>query len=236
MRRIDVGRWRTDAAGPMRVISGAFGRERVRYTAPSADRVADEMQALLSWIEAPSSFDPVLVAAQAHLWFVTIHPFDDGNGRIGRAIADLALARSERSAHRFYSLSAQIRAERTAYYRVLERTQQGDGEVTPWLLWFLACLGRAIDGAQATLSTVLRKAACWKSWATASLNARQVKVLNRLLDGFVGKLTSSKWATLSACSQDTAARDIADLVAAGILRKGDGGGRSTHYVLVEPAS
>ncbi len=234
LRRIEVGRWRDDAAGPMRVISGPFGRERVHYVAPPADRVAGEMQRLLAWVEAPS-LDPVLVAAQAHLWFVTIHPFDDGNGRIARAMADLALARSEQSAHRFYSMSAQIRAERAAYYEVLERTQKGDGDITGWVLWFLACLGRAIGGAQETLAAVLRKAACWKAWAAISLNPRQVKVLNRLLNDFEGKLSSSKWAKLTGCSQDTAARDIADLVAMGILRKGDGGGRSTHYVLVDPA-
>lgn len=235
MRRIGVARWRDDASGRMQVISGPVGSERVHYTAPPASRVADEMARLLAWIETPTALDPLLVAAQAHLWFVTIHPFEDGNGRLARAIADLALARSEASPQRFYSMSAQIRVERGAYYDALERAQQGDGDVTGWVLWFLACLGRAIDGAQGTLAKVLHKAACWSRWSTATLNPRQTKVLTRVLDGLDGSLTSSKWAKLAGCSQDTAARDIADLVATGILRRGDGGGRSTHYVLVDPA-
>jgi len=163
---------------------------------------------------------------------VTLHPFDDGNGRIARTIADLALARSERSPQRYYSLSGQIRAERNAYYAILERTQKGDGDVTAWMLWFLECLGRAIDGAQDILATVVRKAQFWDTHLSAPLNARQVDILNRLLDGFKGKLTSSKWAKLAKCSQDTANRDIASLVDLAILRKGPGGGRSTHYELV----
>ncbi len=232
MARIRVGRWRDDNAGPMQVISGPIGRERVHYTAPPAPQVAADMDRFLDWFNAPTPTDPVIRAALAHLWFVTIHPFDDGNGRIARAIADLALARSEGSPQRFYSMSAQIRAERSAYYDQLEQTQKGSMDVTDWLLWFLACLQRAIHGAQDVLAAVLNKARFWERAGTLALNARQNTVLNRLLDGFEGKMTSSKWATIAKCSQDTANRDIALLIDAGLLRKGDGGGRSTHYEIV----
>lgn len=193
-----------------------------------------EMERFLEWFNGPSPIDPVLKAALAHLWFVTVHPFDDGNGRIARAIADLALARSEQSAQRFYSMSAQIQAERHAYYTVLEQTQHGTVDVTRWMEWFLGCLHRAIEGAEATLHAVLAKAQFWQQHATAQLNARQVKVLNQLLDGLEGKLTSSKWARLAKCSQDTAMRDIAGLVALSILSKGPAGGRSTCYALMDP--
>ena len=232
MAKIRVGQWRDDSAGPMQVISGPIGRERVHYTAPPAPQVAADMGRFLDWFNAPETTDPVIRAALAHLWFVTIHPFDDGNGRIARAIADLALARSEGSPQRFYSMSAQIRAERSAYYDQLEQTQKGSVDVTDWLIWFLACLQRAIRGAQDALATVLDKARFWERAGTLALNARQNKVLNRLLDGFEGKMTSSKWATIAKCSQDTANRDITLLVDAGLLRKGDGGGRSTHYEIV----
>jgi Fic family protein len=229
--RISVGKWRDDSRGPMRVISGPMGRERTHYEAPPADRLEAEMHAFLRWFNEPAAVDPVLKAAMAHLWFVTIHPFDDGNGRIARAIADLALTRSERSPQRFYSMSAQIQVERSAYYTMLETTQSGGVEITAWMSWFLACLHRAILGARASLSVVLDKAAFWTKHANASLNPRQIKLLNRLLDGFEGKLTSSKWAKIAKCSQDTAGRDIAGLLELGILRKGPAGGRSTSYEL-----
>jgi Fic family protein len=218
----------------MQVVSGPVGRERVHFTATPAARVPTDMAAFLRWFNAPPDTDPVLKAAVAHLWFVTIHPFDDGNGRIARAIADMALTRSERSPQRFYSMSAQIRAERADYYDTLERTQKGDLEVTAWMEWFLGCLGRAIDGAGAVLSAVLVKADFWTAHAQASLNERQIKVLNRMLDGFEGKLTSSKWAKLAKCSQDTASRDIAALIDRGILRRSEAGGRSTSYELLLP--
>lgn len=234
MVKIRVGDWRDDGGGPMQVVSGPIGREQIHYTAPPAERVAAEMEAFLDWFNAPTDIDPVLKAAQAHLWFVTIHPFDDGNGRIARAIADLALTRSEGSPQRFYSMSAQIRAERNDYYAILEATQKGEQDVTEWMTWFLSCLQRAIDGADIVLSAVLDKARFWDVHKAASLNGRQLKVINRLLDGFEGKLTSSKWAKLTKCSQDTANRDIAALVRLGILRKGEAGGRSTHYDLVLP--
>lgn len=229
MTRIRVGQWRDDATGPMQVISGPIRRERVRYSAPPASRVAGEMTAFLDWFNAPATTDPVVKAAIAHLWFVTIHPFEDGNGRIARAIADLALARSEKSPQRFYSMSSQIRVERTAYYDSLERTQKGDVDISDWLVWFLGCLQRAITGAQGLLSAVLDKARFWERATAHALNDRQIRVLNRLLDGFEGKLTSSKWAILAKCSQDTANRDIAALIDMGLLRRGEGGGRSTHY-------
>jgi Fic family protein len=231
MTRIISGAWRDDSSGPMRVVSGPIGRERVHYIAPRAARLEAEMSAFLKWFNHEAVLDPVLKAALAHLWFVTIHPFDDGNGRIARAIADMALARSEQSAQRFYSMSAQIRLERNAYYDVLETTQKSDLDITVWLEWFLGCLDRAIEGAENTLSGVLRKARFWEAIKDQSLNERQRKVINRLLDGLEGKLTSSKWAALTKSSPDTALRDITDLVKRGILVRDAGGGRSTSYSL-----
>lgn len=233
MQRIRVGAWRDDRSGPMQVVSGPIGKERIHFDAPAAGRLEAEMSRFLDWFNGPHESDPVLQAALAHLWFVTIHPFDDGNGRIARAIADMALARSEQSPKRFYSMSAQIRLERSDYYRILERTQKGTLDITPWMTWFLGCLDRAIQGAETTLASVLRKARFWQRHAEASFNDRQRKVLNRLLDGFEGKLTSSKWAKLARCSQDTAHRDILALIDRGILTKDPAGGRSTSYSLAE---
>jgi len=233
MRRITVGAWRDDREGPMQVVSGPVGRERVHYQAPAAKRVAREMKAFLKWFNGHDDLDPVLKAALAHLWFVTIHPFDDGNGRIARAISDMVLARSEQSSQRFYSMSAQIRKERNAYYDILEATQKGDLDITPWFQWFLGCLDRAFDGAENILASVLKKVRFWETHARESFNDRQCNVLNRLLDGLEGKLTSSKWAKLTKTSQDTALRDIDDLLKRGILTKDAGGGRSTSYSLSE---
>lgn len=233
--KIRVGAWRDDAGGPMQVVSGPIGRERVHYAAPPAEGLVVEMRMFLDWFNGPPTIDAVLLAALAHLWFVTIHPFDDGNGRIARAIADLALARSEESPQRFYSMSTQIRAERRAYYAALERTQHDTLDVTHWMEWFLGCLQRAIEGAEGTLSTVLSKARFWQRHQAAQLNGRQIKVLNQLLDGFEGKLTSSKWAKIGKCSQDTAIRDIVALIEMNILSKGPAGGRSTSYALTSPA-
>lgn len=231
LARIRAGAWRDDSSGPMQVVSGPIGRERVHYQAPLAGRIGGDMTAFLDWFNDESGIDPVLKAAIAHLWFVTIHPFDDGNGRIARAIADMALARSEESAQRFYSLSAQIRKERKTYYDKLEATQKGDLDITDWLTWFLECLDRAFDGAETILAKVLFKARFWKKHAAAKLNERQRDMLNRLLDGFAGKLTSSKWAVIEKCSPDTALRDINELLALDILFKDEGGGRSTSYSL-----
>ena len=229
MNRIIVGDWRDDSQGPMQVISGPVGREKVHYQAPAADRVEREMAQFLEWFENERRSDPVLKAGLAHLWFVTIHPFDDGNGRIARAIADMALARSEHSPQRFYSMSAQIRAERKAYYDMLEQAQKGGMDVTSWLVWFLGCLGRAIDGADGMLNAVLQKAQFWNRLRDTAINARQRLVLNRMLNGFEGKLTSSKYAKLAKISQDTASRDIADLIQKGALVRDPGGGRSTSW-------
>ena len=232
MTKIIVGDWRDDTSGPMQVVSGPIGREKVHYEAPVADRLSHEMQKFLAWLNSDKDIDPVIVAGIAHLWFVTIHPFEDGNGRIARAIADLALARSEHSAQRFYSMSSQIRTERNRYYDMLEATQKGDLDITAWLQWFLDCLDRAFDKADGTLSSVMAKAHFWDAIKDRPLNDRQQLVLNRLLDGFEGKLTSSKWAKLAKCSQDTASRDIDDLVRKGILVRGEAGGRSTSYEII----
>ena len=231
MRRITVGAWRKPGSDPMRVVSGPMGRERVHYEAPPASDVKREMTEFLAWFNGRQPIDPVLKAAVAHLWFVTIHPFEDGNGRIARAIADMALARSEDSPQRFYSMSAQIQAERKDYYDMLESTQKGNMDITAWLEWFLACLGRAFDGAATILGSVLDKARFWQQHGGAEFNERQRKLLNRLFDGFEGKLTSSKSAAMGKCSQDTASRDIDDLVKRGILVKDAAGGRSTSYSL-----
>jgi Fic family protein len=232
MRRITIGGWRTDKQGPMQVISGPMGGETVHYEAPPADRLDFEMARFVDWINQSDGRDPVLQSAIAHLWFVTIHPFDDGNGRIARAIADCILARAENSTQRFYSMSAQIRLERNAYYDVLETTQKGTLDITDWLQWFIGCLDRALDATETTLGSVLGKARFWDQHRSAKLNERQRLMLNKLLDGFEGKLTSSKWAKLTKCSQDTAHRDIQDLIERGILIKDAGGGRSTSYSLM----
>ena len=235
MHKITVGNWRRDQTGPMQVISGPIGKQKVHFEAPPAARVAREMDRFLAWLASPGKTDPLLIAGLAHLWFVTIHPFDDGNGRIARAIADMALARSENNGQRFYSMSAQIRRERDDYYKMLERSQKATLDVTAWQEWFLHCLERAIEASQDTLREILQKAHFWKRFAQQPLNARQLTVLNRLLDGFEGKLTTSKWAKLTKSSQDTAYRDILDLVERGALQKDSGGGRSTSYSLVADA-
>lgn len=236
LHKIAVGKWRTEEAGAMRVVSGAIGRERTHFEAPEAKRLDKEMAAFLEWVEdkaVESMVDPVLRAAIAHLWFVTIHPFEDGNGRIGRAIIDMMLARAEKSAQRFYSMSAQIRKERGKYYDYLEETQKGDLDITDHLEWFLGCMERAFDGAEIILKDVLRKARFWERHSGEEFNVRQRNILNRLMEGFEGKLTSSKWAKITKCSQDTAGRDIEDLIKRHILKKDAAGGRSTSYSLVE---
>jgi Fic family protein len=231
MTKIKTGAWRDERAGPMQVVSGAVGREKVHFEAPKANRLEREMTAFLKWFEAKDAIDPVLKAGLAHLWFVTIHPFEDGNGRIARAIADMALARSEHSSQRFYSMSAQIKQGHKEYYDILEHTQKGTLDVTAWMLWFLDRLGRAIDGAHVTLKAVLDKARFWDRIKDVPLNGRQRSVINRLLDGFEGKLTSSKYAKLTKCSQDTAYRDIQALVERNVLDQNPEGGRSTSYSL-----
>lgn len=233
LNRIRVGAWRDDTDGPMQVVSGPIALQRVHFQAPPAERLDREVTRFLDWVNADTPELPLIKAGLGHLWFVTLHPFDDGNGRIARAMGDLLLARADGAPQRFYSLSAQIQRERKAYYDILERAQKGSMDVTAWLAWFLDALHRAVEQAHVTLDAVLAKARFWQRWATTPLNERQVKLLNRLLDGFEGKLTSSKWAAIAKCSPDTALRDINDLLARGILRKSDAGGRSTSYALNE---
>jgi Fic family protein len=232
MYKIKVGDWRDDHKGPMQVVSGVMGREQIHFEAPSASSVQYEMNEFLHWFNNDINMDPVLKASIAHLWFITIHPFEDGNGRIARAIADLQLARADGSSQRFYSMSAQIQKERNNYYNILESTQKGFLDITIWMNWFLACLNRSLDSTDILLTKVLDKAKFWDRFSTLNLNERQIKILNKLLDGFEGKLTSSKWATLTKCSQDTALRDIQDLISKNLLIKEMAGGRSTSYVLI----
>ena len=231
MHRITVGTWRDDRTTPMHVVSGPVGRERVHFEAPAAGRLEEEMRRFIEWFNGDTTTEPVLKAALAHLWFVTVHPFDDGNGRIARAIADMSLARSEGSSRRFYSMSGQIREERGDYYRILEQTQRATMDVTAWMEWFLGCLTRAIANAQSALSGVIDKARYWEKLRDVPLNERQRLVINRLLEGFEGKLTTSKWAALTKSSSDTALRDIQQLVERGVLVRNEAGGRSTSYSL-----
>lgn len=234
MRKITVGAWRKPEPDPMQVVSGPEGRERVHFEAPTANRIPGEIAAMLDWFNSEAGIDPVLKAGLAHFRFVTIHPFADGNGRISRAIADMALARAEGTKDRFYSMSAQIEAEKRQYYSNLEQSQKGDTDITAWLEWFLSCLGRAVAGAEEGLTDVLRKARIWDHInSQAPINERQRKVINRLLDGFEGKLSTSKYAKLADCSADTALRDIGALIDRGILVQDKGGGRNTSYSLIE---
>jgi toxin-antitoxin system, toxin component, fic family len=229
--KITVADWR-QGAEPMQVISGAMGKEKIHYQAPDSDHVPYQMKLFLEWVNGNQKIDPVLKAAIAHLWFVTIHPFDDGNGRISRTITDLFLARADEMPHRFYSMSAEIRKQRKGYYEMLEKTQKGSLDITNWLEWFLDCLEAALLDTEKSISTILQKAAFWDKYRLVSMNERQIKMVNLFWDGFDGKLTSSKWAKITKCSPDTALRDIQDLITKGVFRKTDEGGRSTNYELV----
>ena len=229
---IKVGCWRDDRNGPMQVISGPIGREKVHFQAVPANRIEEEMSDFLQWFDDPGDLHSLFVAGLAHLWFITIHPFEDGNGRIARAITDMALARSEQFMQRYYSMSAQLCAERNDYYNILEITQRGSVDITGWMNWFLCCLQRSINQSEEILNTVLTKARFWTRFAQESLSPRQIRVMNKFLDGFKGKLTSSKWAKIAKCSQDTATRDIHDLIKRGALKRDAAGGRSTSYSLV----
>ena len=232
--KITVGGWRTGDAGPMQVVSGPIGDERVHFQAPDAQHVGDEMKQFFEWFESPPTIDPVLKAGVAHFWFVTIHPFDDGNGRIARAIADMALSQADGTKDRFYSMSAGIEAQRKAYYQQLEYAQRGSLDITAWLAWFLHCLDRTIEDADASLGSVLRKATLWQQINPQPVNERQRKVLNRMLDDLEGHLSTSKYAKLAKCSNDTALRDICELLERDIIVKNPGGGRSTSYRLTNP--
>ena len=233
MYKITVADWRKDTTGPMQVVSGPMGKEKVHYQAPDSYRIEGEMEKFINWVEKDITIDPVLKAAISHLWFVTIHPFEDGNGRITRAITEMLLARSDNNVKRFYSMSSQIRLERKQYYDKLEKIQKGSSDITEWILWFLENLDNAFDSTTETLSKILQKADFWKIHSKTIINERQQKMLNRLLDGFAGKLTTSKWGKICKCSQDTALRDIQDLIEKNILQKEASGGRSTNYELKE---
>lgn len=231
MHKITVGRWRDNEKGPMQVVSGAMGKERVHFEAPDAAHLEKEMRQFIKWFNAKDSTDVVLKSAIAHFWFVTIHPFDDGNGRIARAIGDMQLARADGDSQRFYSMSAQIRIERKAYYHILERMQKGSLDLTEWLLWYLKCLDNALNATEKILKSVLNKSRFWDLLSGTAINERQRLLINKLFDGFDGNLNSSKWAKIAKCSTDTALRDIHDLIDKEILEKQTAGGRSTHYVL-----
>ena len=236
LSKITIGQWRDDVAGPMQVVSGPIGRQRVHFQAPPARELPDEITRFLNWINGPADEPPLLRAGLGHLWLLTLHPFDDGNGRIARALGDLLLARADASPQRFYSLSAQIQRERKRYYEMLEQTQKGSLDVTEWLLWFLESLQRAVMQAHSSLDAVLQRARFWQTYAGMAFNERQLKMLTRLLEGFEGKLTSSKWAAIAKCSPDTALRDINELMQRGILQKSPAGGRSTSYELILPGA
>ena len=236
MHKIMVGGWRQDLAGPMQVVSGRMGKEIIHYQAPPAEQLDREMDAFLAWFESEDNIDPVLKAAIAHLWFVSIHPFDDGNGRIARAITDMQLARAEENNRRLYSMSAQISIERNGYYEILEKTQKGSPDITEWILWFLQCLENAISTAETMIEKVMIKSKFWNQHVATPLNARQRMMINTLFDSFFGNLSSSKWATMTKCSPDTALRDIQDLIDKNILSAQQGGGRNAHYELLLPMS
>jgi len=231
LHRMRVGGWRTEASGPMQVVSGPYGREHVHFQAPPADRVPGEMQQFLNRFETPGTLDPFLHAGLIHLHFLTIHPFEDGNGRIARALTDLLLSRADGYSLRFYSMSNQIEQDREAYYDQLECAQKGTLDITSWLAWFLGCLERSLIAAESSLADTLRLARFWRHARTFPLNARQMDILNRLHAGFQGKLTSGKYAKIQKCSQDTALRDLQSLVAHGLLQPSPEGGRSRHYLL-----
>jgi Fic family protein len=229
--KITVADWRKDTSGQMQVVSGAAGREKIHFQAPDADLIEMEMNRFVKWFNEENKMDLVIKAAIAHLWFVTIHPFQDGNGRITRALTDMLLAQSDKSTQRFYSMSAQIRIERKKYYEILEKTQKGDLDISEWIKWFLSCLINALIATDKILIRVLLKADFWSRNSKTIINERQKNVLNNLLDGFEGKLTSMKWAKITKCSKDTAIRDINDLINKDILQKESAGGRSTNYEL-----
>ncbi len=230
MHKIDVGKWRNH---PMEVVSGPMGKEKIHFEAPGTEVLDDEMNKFLTWFNSSINIDPIVKAAISHFWFVTVHPFDDGNGRIARAIADMQLSRADGTSQRFYSMSAQIRKERNAYYDALEETQKSDLNITAWIEWFLKCLDRALLSTDETVTSVFKKSKFWEAHGGALLNGRQKLMVNKLLDGFEGNLNSSKWAKIAKCSQDSALRDIQDLINKGILEKQPSGGRSTSYILTE---
>jgi len=231
MYKIITGKWRDDSTGPMQVVSGALGKEKVHFEAPSAKQIGKEMNSFISWYNKEQDQDIILKSAIAHLWFITIHPFEDGNGRIARALSEMLLTRSDDTPQRFYSMSSQIRTARKEYYNILEKTQKGTLDITEWMLWYLKCLTDAINSSDIILSKVLSKHKFWIKYSSKALNSRQILMINKLLENFEGQLTSSKWAKIAKCSQDTALRDIQELLSMNILKKQPSGGRSTNYNL-----
>jgi len=231
MNKIITGNWRDDSTGPLQVVSGALGKEKVHYQAPPANTIENEMRIFFDWFNREENIDSVLKSAIAHLWFITIHPFEDGNGRISRALSDLLLARSDEQSYRFYSMSTQIRKERNSYYDILEKTQKSSLDITNWLEWFLNCLLRSIENSVKILEKVIFKHTFWLKHTQISFNDRQRKILTLLMDDFEGVLNTTKWAKIAKCSQDTALRDIQDLMDKNILAKSPQGGRSTNYEL-----
>lgn len=232
MNKIIVGNWRDDSTGPMQVISGPMGKETIHFEAPEASRLKIEMQHFLKWVNSQNGNDPVLNAAISHLWFITIHPFEDGNGRIARAITDMMLCRSENKTQRFYSMSSQIKEEKKQYYDILESTQKGTLDITAWIVWFLECLSKSIDFSSTIVHKIMAKHKFWNDHKSTTLNERQIKIIELLFGDFFGSLTTSKWAKINKCSQDTALRDIQDLVKKDIFRKSTSGGRSTNYEII----
>ena len=233
MYKIIAGKWRDDSTGPMQVVSGALGKEKVHYQAPHAEEIRKEMKLFLSWFNKETEQDLILKSAIAHLWFISIHPFEDGNGRIARALSEMLLTRSDDTPQRFYSMSSQIRAERKEYYNILEKTQKGSLDITEWVVWYLKCLANALNSSDIILVKVLNKHKFWIKFPPETLNSRQILLINKILDNFTGQLTTSRWAKIAKCSQDTALRDIQDLLNKNILQKNPSGGRSTNYTLVK---
>lgn len=233
MYKILVGQWRDDSTGPMQVISGPLGKQKVHFEAPKASLISKEMKAFTYWINNTSTDDAVLKAAIAHFWYITIHPFEDGNGRIARAITDMMLCRSEKKTQRFYSMSSQIKEQKKEYYDILESSQKGTLDITQWLLWFLDCLEKSLDASNDMVIKIMAKHKFWNKHKSITFNLRQIKILELLFGNFYGNLTTSKWAKINKCSQDSALRDIQDLIKKGILIKSNSGGRSTAYQLVD---
>lgn len=236
MNKIIVGRWRTDSTGPMQVVSGPMGKETVHFEAPSSKRLKKEMRNYIKWLNSWNNNDSVINAAISHLWFITIHPFEDGNGRIARAITDMMLCRSEKRTQRFYSMSSQIKEQKKEYYEILERTQKGNLDITEWLNWFLICLRNSIDSSSDIVQKIMTKHKFWNEFKSVTFNERQIKIIELLFGNFYGNLTTSKWAKINKCSQDTALRDIQDLIEKKVLKKSESGGRSTSYELIKTSS
>jgi Fic family protein len=228
--KIAVGKYRTDE---VRIVSGPIGKEKIHYIAPDPSVIPEEMASFLSWINDDDGIDGVLKAGIAHFRFIMIHPFDDGNGRLARAITEMLLARADDSGDRYYSLSSRMLKERKDYYAMLEKGQHSEGDITEWLSWYTGCLGRAVDDSAVSIEGALTRADFWDKHKDVSFNARQRRMVNMLMDDFKGKVTTAKWGKITKCSHDTALRDITDMIEKGVLAQNNAGGRSASYLLVE---